>query len=212
MAKAKRKREQWTFLGWIVLLLILWALVLFNSPQFIQQVFGVANCEETCSDYFERRFRSRRSVTELSYFVLENGVSVRIPKSYLWNMGLSKDELNAAEGTECTVTYANFPFFDGAYPLIAISNGKDLSISEEVTTEKYQEHAKAGYIIASVITGFVMLFLLAPRIWKLVKKHQKEKRKQEKREKRQMVLAARQKAEIEKNLSLAKEPEHTQNK
>lgn len=201
MAKAKRKREQWTFLGWIVLLLILWAYFLFDAPLFLQQVFGTANCEEIYCEYFERQIPRGRHSDELrSYFALENGVNVRIPKSYLLDMGLSEDELISAEGTKCTVYYVDFPCFDDAYHLISISNGEELRVSEEVTTAKYREHAKKVNTALIVLTSIVMLFLLPPRIWKLVKKYQREKRKQEKREKRQMVLAARREKENERNL------------
>lgn len=212
MAKAKRKREQWTFLGWIVLLLILWAYFLFDAPLFLQQVFGTASCEEIYSDYFERKIpRGRHSYEWRSYFALENGVNVRIPKAYLLDMGLSEDELISAEGTKCTVYYVDFPCFDDAYHLISISNGEELRISEEVTTAKYRENEKAGNILLGVFTSIVMLFLLPPRIWKLVKKYQKEKRKQEKRARRQMVLAARQKSEIEKNFKENEGSKHPNN-
>jgi len=135
-----------------------------------------------------------------SYFALENGINVRIPKSYLWDMGLSEDELISAEGTKCTVYYVDFPCFDDAYHLISISNGEELRISEEATAEEYREYAKKVNTALIVLTSILMLFLLPPRIWKLVKKYQSEKRKQKKREKRQMVLAARREKENERNL------------
>ncbi len=202
MAKAKRKDNQWIAFFWIVLLIVLWVVVLFNSPRFLQKVFGTASCEEIYSEYFERQIpRGRHSYERRSYFALENGVNVRIPKSYLWEMGISKEEATAAEGTKCTVYYVDFPCFDDAYHLISISNGEELRVSEEVTTAKYREHAKKVNTVLMAFTSIVMLFLLPPRIWKLIKKHQKEKRKQEKRAKRQMVLAERREKENERNLA-----------
>ena len=196
-----------------MLLLAFWIFSFYQSPLALQQVFGVADCKANCSDYFERRIQTGRRSYELrSYFALENGVNVRIPKSYLLAMGLSEDELLSAEGTKCKVYYVDFPCFDDAYHLISISNGEELRVSEEATMEEYREYAKKINTVLVVFTSIVLLFLLPPRIWKLIKKHQKEKRKQEKREKRQLVLAARHKAEMEKNLKSAEAPEHTHNK
>lgn len=123
---------------------------------------------------------------EIAYFDFDNELTVRCIEGNWKDCGLTEEQLSAAEGTVCEVTYTKAESFGGAHRLFGIKSDGTVLVSEETMRKVFQKGARIVGIVFSITFAVgVTVFLLTGQ-----RKQTKESQHEQRARRRQRKKAA----------------------
>ena len=166
MANTMRRKRSIRQRVKISFLFIVFPLVLFLTlstmgvlPLAAKRMWGLEHYHGVCKQFHVADYG--RTSPRVGYFDFDNGLTVRIIEGNWVDCGLTEEQLSAAEGNICEVTYTKAESFGGAHRLFSItSDGQEL-ISEADMVNEFRRFAKIEIIAISIIVVIgVIIFLL----------------------------------------------------
>ena len=149
-------------------------------PLAAEKIWGLEHDQGMCTQFrIVRSFGGRSSGPDMAYFDFDNGLTVRCIEGHWKSCGLTEEQLSAAEGTVCEVTYSNAETFGGAHWLFGLSSdGREL-ISEEAMGNSFRKNARFECFL------FLIIVLIGVIVFLLTGQRKQTKEARERRRKRQ---------------------------
>ena len=157
-------------------------------PLAAEKIWGLEHYQGQCRQFRIVRNDSRYPAPDMAYFDFDSGLTVRCIEGHWKDCGLTEEQLSAAEGTVCKVTYSKAETFGGAHWLFGISsNGREL-VSEETMVNEFQKFAGFACFL------FLIIVLIGAVIFLLTGQRKQTKEASERRRRRQKRSYDRRKA------------------